>query len=413
MSPPPATDLPGWIVDPVLAPAWQRLRERFEQTGLDARGTVVLPSPSREARHALGSLLGRTVTKPTVRVDVATLDARLRERSGIGGLGAVLTALHGAPPEDRAARRAAHAEARERPLALAAELVTAPWAADWIAGLRRTGLLTNRTDTERVITDAARILTILTDPSAPRATQSRVELGARLVGDAHALDSDRLLHQVVQRGLSAAAGVPVPTGAREKERLWSTYAVEPDLLSRTCLVWRLRGDEGTAVGQRLAAAAGDPIHLTEWDLRRLGRLAPAPDRKVLVCENPRILEALAEHQPSGWAGVCTSGEPNLVVDKVLALLTEAGADLRYHGDFDWPGIAIANRIVTRFSARPLCMGADDYLRGVLPEGPDLAGAPVEPIWSSELGAAMRHRGRTVHEESVLADVLKELTATGR
>ena len=51
----------------------------------------------------------------------------------------------------RPALRAARDVARERPLAVAAELVDAAWATDWIAGLRRTGLLTNRDQAERIV----------------------------------------------------------------------------------------------------------------------------------------------------------------------------------------------------------------------------------------------------------------------
>ncbi len=401
------TALPTWVDDPALRPAWDRVRARFEKAGLHADGKVVLAAGTREERHALGSLLGRTVTRDTVRVDLAQLDARLRDRSGVGGLYDVLHALYGRPAQDRPAVRAALDESRERPLALAAELVAAPWADDWVAGLRKGGLLTNRHDSEQVVRHAAAVLHELTDREDAPVPRSRVEIAGRLLGDSHALDRDRLLHRVVLRGLAAAAGVPVPERTSDRERLWAAYGVEPDLLSRTCLVWRLRATGSTAVGRRLndAADAGDPVHVTEWDLRRLGSFTPAAGTRVLVCENPRVVEALAERDLAGWAAVCTSGEPNLVVGQVLVRLASTGADLRYHGDFDWPGVAIANRVVARFGARPWRMTADDYLRAVRPDGPLLAGTPVEPSWDPELGAAMRTHSRAVHEESVLPTLL--------
>lgn len=397
--------LPEWVDNPALAGAWSQIRARFEAAGLEPRGRVTLRLDDRGQRHALGALLGRTVTASTVRVDLAALDQRLRHRCDAGGLAAVLAVLHGRPPQNRPARRAEQEDAREHPLRLAVELAAAPWATHWVAELRRTGLLTNRPGATRVVEDAATVLRVLTGAGDPLRPRSRVELGASLLGDAHALDRDRLLHQVVLRGLAAAAGTGVPTGARDVEQLWARFGVEPDLLSRTCLVWRLRPAGDGATSRRLgkAADAGDPIHLTPWDLRRIGRFSSSG--RVLVCENPRVVEALAERDVAGWAAVCTAGEPNLVVDAVLAALVESGADLRYHGDFDWPGIAIANRVTERHRARPWRMSAQDYLAAVRSDGPPLLGRAVEPLWDGELGAAMRNHARAVHEESVLAGLL--------
>ncbi|OLT37696.1 hypothetical protein BJF82_14105 [Kytococcus sp. CUA-901] len=143
------------------------------------------------------------------------------------------------------------------------------------------------------------------------------------------------------------------------------------------------------------------MHLTEWELRRTGTLVPEPGILVLVCENPRVLEAVAQDGIPGWAVVCTSGEPNLVVDRLLVDLAAAGVELRYHGDLDWPGVAIANRAMMRYRARPWLMSAQDYLAGVSrsASGPALSGGEVEPGWDPDLGAAMRSHGRGVHEEA--------------
>lgn len=407
---PRAEELPDWVRDSTLAPTWQRILGRLERGGLVPRGYVVLAPTSRAERHALAALLGRPTVRERQRVDLAALDARLRDRSGVGGLVAVLTVLTGRPPQDRPARRAARDAAREAPLALAAELVSAPWVDDWISGMRRTGLLTGRAVAEQVVRDAARVIGNLPAPGAARHTVSRVELGARLLGDAHALDRDTLLHQVVLRALAAAAGVTVPTSAGGREQLWARVGVAPDLVSRTCLVWGLRPTGDGPLARRLALAAdqGDPVHVTDWDLRRSGGMAPQPSTQVLVCENPRVLEAVAERAPAGWAVVCTSGEPNLVVDQVLANLASAAVRLRYHGDFDWPGISLVERAIARYGVEPWRMGAEDYLRGLVAGAPELPGRPVEPSWDPQLGAAMRRHGRAVHEETVLPDLLEAL-----
>ncbi len=399
--------LPGWVTDDDLTPAWSRIRVRFEQAGRRPHGTVVVQARTRSQRHAVGALLGRTITRDSVRVDLAVLDARLRERVDPRGLDAVLTGLFGAEPVDRPGERAARRAAREEPLRLAAELVDGAWVADWVAGLRRSGVLVGLADAAGAVTDAATVLRALTggvSGEARASGTSRVELAARLLGDAHALDRDRPLHGLVLRGLAAASEVPVPADARGIAELWAAFGVEPDLLSRTCLVWRLRvaGDGPVARRLDVASSAGDPVHVTEWDLRRIDGWRP--EQRVLVCENPRTLEYLAEQAVPGWTVVCTSGEPNLVADAVVGLLATADTSVFIHGDFDWPGIAIVNRAIRRHGVRPLAMGATDYLAGVVASAPLLSGVPEEPSWDGELGAAMRRGGRVLHEESVLGDV---------
>ena len=404
--------LPEWVANPTLGPAWDRIRDRFEKAGLQAAGRVRVSVTTREQRHALGDLLGRRVNRDVVQIDLAVLDERLAQRSGVGGLAEVLTVMYGRAPQNRPAARAARAEARELPLTLAAEVFDPSWSAEVISWLRDTGLLTFRADSERVIRDAATVLTELTaqrlDPQTPPPTRSRVELGATLLADAHALDRDRVLHAVVLHGLAAAAGVSVPESTGDRELLWAEFGVHPDVLSRTCLAWRLRSIGTGPTDRRIndACAAGDPIHLTEWDLRRIEALRPAaPGESVLVCENPRVLEAFAEYEVFGWSVVCTSGEPNLVVLRVLDQLVAAGAELRYHGDFDWAGVAIANRVIARTGAHAWLMSATDYVSAVRADGPPLIGRPEVPSWDPELGAVMLTHGYAVHEESVLAHLI--------
>lgn len=404
-----------WLTDPALHQCWARVLSRFEMAGLEAVGHVRVATPDRASRLAVSGLLGRTVTSKTVQIDLAALDARLKERSGFGGLAAVLTLLNGQAPRSRPAERDAAFQARERPLILAESLGddvpgAGPWVADWVADLRRSGLLTNRPHAEDAVRQAIGVLTELVTTKDEHPPCSRVELAARFLGDAHGLDADRLSQQLVTRGLAAASGRRPPSSSREREDLWRLYGVEPDLVSRTCLVWRIGavGKSATAGRINAAAEAGDPIHLTEWDLRRIESCVSTV-RNVLICENPRVLEAVAEHQVPEWAVVSISGEPNLVSDRVLMMLASADAALHYHGDFDWPGIGIANRVIERTGARPWRYSAQDYVDNVRADAPELSGLPIVPSWDQELGAAMRTRHRALHEESTLPALIDSLT----
>lgn len=57
---------------------------------------------------------------------------------------------------------------------------------------------------------------------------------------------------------------------------------------------------------------------------------------------------------------------------------------------------------------PWRMTVDDYTRAARSDGLRLGDPAVEPVWDSELGAAMRTRDRAVHEESVLSELLDAL-----
>jgi uncharacterized protein (TIGR02679 family) len=386
-----------WLADPALSRIWRLLRERLEARGLRAEGRVVLTGLSREERHAASALVGRPVTTATLTLELAAVDAALAQRSGVGGLRAVLEQVTGRALDDRAARRAQRAAGREAPFTLARELVgDEAWVDPWLDGVRRSGLLARSADPTRAVRYAAATLARLP------ASIARTELAVAIGGGAHALDDGSTAAALVLRALAARLGEPPPATTAERRALWERFGVRVDAVSTTCLTLGLRagGDGPVAARMALAAEAGDPVHVTAWDLRRAVLVAP---NAVLVCENPRVLEAVAERHGGRVAVVCTSGRPALVVLDVLTAL--AGARLRYHGDFDWPGVAIANRLVAEVGVVPWRMGTAEYLAAVRGQRLPLTGPPVEPVWDAELGAAMRQHGLAVHEEAVLDDLL--------
>lgn len=86
--------------------------------------------------------------------------------------------------------------------------------------------------------------------------------------------------------------------------------------------------------------------------------------------------------------------------------------MAYHGDFDWPGIAIAGRLMRR-GALPWRLGAADYeaaLEGLRADSVlELTGTPLATAWDPELSFSMRAAGVAVHEESLLETLLADLT----
>jgi uncharacterized protein (TIGR02679 family) len=154
---------------------------------------------------------------------------------------------------------------------------------------------------------------------------------------------------------------------------------------------------------RDAAESGDPYHATRWDLRRFTGSFFASG--VLVCENPRVLEGVAERHGGEVAAICTSGQPNTVAVSLMRQLVAAGCRLHSHGDFDWAGLGIVNRLVADLGAVPWRMSAADYEAHARADAPELTGPPVEAVWDPDLAASMRAFGRSLHEESVLALLL--------
>ena len=85
----------------------------------------------------------------------------------------------------------------------------------------------------------------------------------------------------------------------------------------------------------------------------------------------------------------------------------AGAELWYHGDFDWPGVAIAADVIARYGGRPWRMSASDY-RSAAAAGVSLRGEPVDAPWDPGLREAMRATGYAVYEETVGNQLLADL-----
>lgn len=422
-----------WWAAPALSRTWRLVAERLEREGLVPRGLVTVADLSREEQRALSDLLGRSVLTGRVRVDLAALDRRLGDRAGTGVVAAA-TAVLGRPLVDRPAARAARTARLDEPYAVYAAWRDAhPGAADaglddrledWLAGLRRDGVLGRDPDPPALVGDALAVLWQQRDhlggagPTAPPV--ARTELAARLLGDAHALDDDRRLGAVVLRAVRLLGGRGATTtgadGATDEDGTggysrsvreeWESVGVLTDRISSTCLTLGLLPSGDGSPARRVAGYAVDRavLHLTWRDVDE--GLAFAPGQSVLVCENPRVVEAAASSGPLGVGLVCTSGRPALVTLEVLTLLKGAGARLHYHGDFDWAGLAMAEEMVRRFDARPWRMSADDYL--ALPARLPLHGSRVEASWDPELTPAMARRGLAVHEEAALPDLTQML-----
>jgi uncharacterized protein (TIGR02679 family) len=418
----------SWLTQPELARLWDVLHERLQRNGLAVRGRVLLADASYAEREALGLLMGRAYPSGTVTIALAELDQRLRSGAAECGLADAVTELKG-PLTDRPAARSARRAARDRMWAAvddavrAAELDQMPWAPGWLEEVRRGGSLTRLTPDRALLlmTQAAGVLARVVPGGGPieraagrQAPCSRGELAERVTGTAHGLDDDTVLARIVLRGLARCLGEEAPHDARARRELWEAVGVATDQVSSTALTYGLAplGDDWLARLLRERTRVHAESHLTMRDLRRTTWRLP-PGTEVFICENPRVIEAAAD------AGclrplVCTSGNPSSTVLALLDALVAAGARLAYRGDFDWPGIGMANRIVGRYHARTWRMNAADYeqhvavARGRATPLQPLSGVTVGATWDPELAPAMVALGVAVQEESALELLLADL-----
>ncbi|MBV6415838.1 MAG: hypothetical protein CMLOHMNK_00360 [Steroidobacteraceae bacterium] len=235
----------------------------------------------------------------------------------------------------------------------------------------------------------------------PARGQPLAQLAAAELEDAHALDAGQAVATLVLRafGLEQSA----VDGVRARDQ-WARLGITVNELAAPvlCLNLPATGNAVAAKMARTAACAGDPVHLT---LRMLLRDPPAWDvsgRRVYVCENPSMLSIAADQLGADCAPlICTNGMPAAAQQTLLRQLIICGANLAYHGDFDWAGIRIGNFVMRELQASAWRFSAQDYVvacagfTGTLP-----GDGRVDALWDVQLSEAMCIQRKSIHEEAV-------------
>lgn len=356
-------------------------------------------------RAALEGLLGRRARPAgSMRLSLAALDAALARAGLAPDLRAALEMLDG-PLVDSAAER--HAEALRWDDAFGA--VSQPQLQALCAGTQGRGLvkrLAGDPDNAAMLLHRAEtVLARLPGQGLPLA-----RLAAETLGDAHGLDNGRPVATLVLRASLPADGGDDSTRARDR---WARLGVAMHALARPVLVLNLPAACDHDVGRIVETARdlGEPIHLS---LRGLLRQPPrwrVDGRRVHACENPSIIAMAADRFGTDAPPMlCTDGMPAAAQRTLLRQLAGAGADLRYHGDYDWDGIRIANVVIDRFGARPWRFGEAHYRPA--DGGRVLEGSPVAATWDAGLAPAMQRLGLALEEETVVEDLLDSLPRLG-
>jgi uncharacterized protein (TIGR02679 family) len=392
-----------FLADPALSPLWQRVAAALDRNGLGWRGRLTLPVLSPEGRRRLGILVESRIPATRVAVSLDALAAGVERLAGVGVVDA-LGAL-GHPPTGRKEATLARRDARaQRRAALEDATAAHPGKADWVDTWRDAawtdGLFASHAADE-VRTLVRQVGQVLAGAGTGR---SRTEVAAQLFGNAHALDISTRLATLVTRALTTR------DGPADERSAWERAGLPLDLVSAPVLTWGLPllGARGVADAVRGMTAAGLPTHLSVMALRA-SPLTVAAGTTVLVVENPRLAEAAAERRLMA-AVLCTNGNPTTAPSLAITQLRSCGARLRYHGDFDAAGLALAGR-AREAGCEPFRMSAPDYhdaLAEASATGVELAldpaHAPPTP-WDPVLARAFNEHRAIVHEERVMDDVL--------
>lgn len=395
-----------------LQPLWQEVHRRLSSGAPVTRVAVGVLTGSQRA--VLADLLGAErlpAAGSTVRLDV--LDAAVTAATG-RPLAGLVTELIGPIGNRRLAARQVAAERAalwswldQHPV-----VVGQPALREWTDQIRKLGVLDGSIARTRQLLEQA----LLVVEALPADGVPLPVFADRTVGDPHGLDSNRRLASTVLRALTLLVGKDLDHDETDSRTLWTLFGVDSDALSSTVLVAGLR-PESTGVAERLLAVCaeqGEAAVLTlaqlrssrpRWRTRTAGRAAG-----VSVVENPSVMAAALRRYGAGCPPlVCLSGWPSAAAMLLLRMLRADGVGLRYHGDFDGPGLRIAAQVLARVGARPWRMSVRDYLAGLQERrsGPGVGTVPEAP-WDHELAAALRASDICLPEEAVLDVLMADL-----
>ncbi len=421
---PPDPRLQRLLGGDALAPLRLRLRRYFERIGPDASAsTLRLDGLAPAAHQALCQMTGRPARPAcSMTLDIHQLDTALRAAGLANSLRDALEHLDG-PILDKTRQRL-QLQAR---WAAATDAVDAcPLLRDWLNTPPAPPLLKRLSRAPEnampLLNAADSVLRAL-----PAQGQPRSQLAASLLGDAHALDAGRPVatlvlaawrhyerqHPTNHETRENPEDAPKAEGVEERQRdIWARAGILVNELARPALFLNLP----VATSQGALGHPGEPSYISLRQLLRASPIWPVADRIVHVCENPNFLAIAADQLGANCAPlVCTDGMPSAAQRILLDQLQAAGAKLLYHGDFDWPGIGIANFVIRTWNANPWRMSTQEYEAAASSTARvrhQLGAIPVNADWDIHLATVMQNRGTAIAEEAIATILIEDLRIPG-
>ncbi|MDO8974436.1 TIGR02679 family protein [Reyranella sp.] len=411
MSAPPDERLQRLLGGEHLAPLRRRLRRRFEHAPVDGSFPQLrMDNLSEEERAALARLVGRPpgFTR-SIQFDLAIADDNLRRSGVASSLRDALERLDGPMTHLATARLQ-----REALWSSVVDGCSHPDLVTLLALPEAIGLLKRLARRDAAVASGLCRSAEAVLRRLPAGAIARSQLAADVLGDAHALDNGQPVATLVlaawrRHDLLARRSEDEPlVGNADRARdTWAAAGVLVNQLARPALFLNLPVKSAGECGR-----TGEPTYLS---LRSLLRSPPAWDvagKRIFVCENPNLVAIAADRWGRDCASlVCTDGMPAAAQRTLLSQLTLARARLCYHGDYDWPGLRIANHVMREHGAGPWRFAAVDYVAAVRTASvftQRLQGTSVVASWDDELADAMGEHGVAIAEEAVAAQLLADL-----
>lgn len=390
----------------------ERLRKKMLR-GESLTGKTQLTDADTAQRVAVAKLMGRTPGQGrSLTVDLDKLASLLAHAQASSRLEDAVEALVGPVRNERAESKSLEEQWElvwERAGTKAGDNFSIN---NWLEDLRSSGLLKrfaagDPVRAETLITQALSIVL-----QVPLSTVRLAELAASETGNSHALDRGQPVGSIVVRFATQLDESASWKTTEQRRDSWETLGVLCDELSAPVLVLNLRGDDQSLTGQAMNfhASAGEPYRIS---VRQLRRHTPTFSKintgvNIFVCENPTVVDVAANRLGKNCKPlVCIDGQPKTASRLLLNLLAEANCKIHYHGDFDWDGIRIGNKIMQRHSAVSWRFNASDYAQATHSEH-KLQGQPATADWDAALAQLMEKTGICIHEEQVLNELVSDL-----
>ena len=394
-----------------LAALLDAARKKLESNWLRVGGNITVDLSDAPELWRLCSAISKSNSSlhsraRSTKLDLERFDAWLSHPLN-GGLGLIDTLTQQAPLNDKKRIAADKAQVRADALDRTREVLGGgsdrEWIEYWIASLlNQDGTLGGRVAVD-ALDVATQVLALL-----PVDGMSLTELAELACGDTKALSGGGA-PKLVLDALSLRENVPRPVDSVGIRTLWETAGVSVDAVSSRVLVLGYRVRETHTVARWLNEAAdeGIPFPVTV-DMLSRGTLTNTSSA-VYVCENVAVLTAAARTLGANCATlICTDGQPSAAVHRLLASAAP-GTAIRWRADFDWAGVHMVARAITRYDAAPWRMDIDAYRHALDARNSEpLKGHPTDSPWEPELAAALRDSGRAVMEERLIPDLLTDL-----
>lgn len=403
----------------------EQLLARYRRNGY-ATGTIRLKNPSEQERDALCGLFGRAFLGDDVSFKVQNFCAALQAtRFAEADLKDVLEAYFQTSIHTSRELRDKKEQQFGDMLASAYEAAKSSICKDWLDELaarrKERGYLLLRKEMTKNLQAAT---TALCNAVAAmdvlqlhaNAMLRLAVLAARATTDPHALDSDTLCGQLFLHLLSMKLERPYPAGAEERDAVYFENGILCDSISSTV----------TQVGLVLGEPQGEHPAFREFRQRKecctlsltnLNNIvsATSPSGKAYLIENQMLFSQLCDRAEDFRSPlICTSGQLQVAVLRLLDMLASSGTTLYYAGDFDGGGISIAARLLARYpdKLRLWHMTAQDYARckSDIPIGENsrsllksAEGTLLEPV-----AEVVEEAGRAGYQELLLGVLLEDL-----